>query len=682
VKIIGNLVKTAGTVVRNVSFLACIAPILFYAGCASVSRNITHFEPVPKGEIDTVELEPVLPEGGGRLRLSKSHSESFSDLEIPHPLPEAIVAEIEELQHSYPKTFQRGLNRSTRYMPYIQEEFRKAGLPEDLAWLAMVESMFQPKVVSPAGAGGMWQFMRATGRRYDLRMDSYVDERYNWHSATQAAIEYLKGLHDFFDGDWALAVTAYNMGEGGLSRAISANNGEKDFFTLIKTPPACDRMKDESKKYYPRLISYILVARNPSEYGFTTDGEPFEDVVRIPVEGMYHLSDLDNALGLSRGTLASLNPDLLREATPPQGKYPVAVPREKHEQFLAALKNVKSVRYAGAHRVKRGETIAQIARKYGVCDKELMRINNIHSARSLQVNQTLQLPVTGMAYGGAVPEPEEPVPAPKAEQLPNQPPKTESPGKIYNVKPGDTLYDIACAHKVTVADLQRWNNLGSRSNLKVGQKLSIGGQNASNEKKESIKYHTVKPGEYPGVIAQLYGVSVSDLLKWNNLDKNAVIKAGDKLVIAGETSTPNIPEIGEQKQASTPQTSPPDVLKHKVAKGETPCQIATRYGIKTDDLLAQNNLTAKSIIRVGQELTIHKANKSQDKRDTSNDVTIAQAPKQKQTASSVVHKVTAGQNPTSIAKKYGVAVNDLFKWNNWKDKHILKVGDEVKIYRD
>jgi membrane-bound lytic murein transglycosylase D len=667
VKVTTTLVCVSGATSLKRYFVLLAAMSVLVAGCASINKDVAHFDPVPREEVCVAEIEPVVPEGGDRLRLSSSNSDKFSNLDIPYPLPAEVEVELDELQNSYPQTFQRGLNRSTRYMPYLKEEFRKAGLPEDLAWLAMVESMFQPKVVSPAGAGGMWQFMRATGRRYNLRMDSYVDERYNWHSATSAAIEYLKGLHNYFDGEWALAVTAYNMGEGGLGRAISANDGERDFFTLVKTPPACDRMKEESKKYYPRLIAYIIAANDPEAYGFTVEPESFEDVLRVPVEGMYHLSDLERVLGLSHGTLARLNPDLLREATPPQGKYPVAVPREKHEQFLAALKTVKSVRYAGTHRVKRGETISQIARKYGVSDKELMRINNIRSARSLQVNQNLQLPVSGMGQGGAIEE--SPTSAPETQADIQTAVEESTPSKTYKVKRGDTLYDVARAHKVNIADLQRWNNLGSRSQIKVGQTLSIGAASVATAS-EPMQYHTVKPGEYPGIIAQLYGVSVNDLLQWNGLSSKSVIKAGDKLTIAGKRTADTSVADNKQPSENKKAPAPPAIITHKVAKGETPGEIASRYGVKTHDLLSWNKLTAKSIIRVGQELSVHTPTKGAEQRDRDNDVTVAQVA----SSSPVMHKVTAGQNPTVIAKRYGVSVNDLFKWNNWNAKHVLQVG--------
>ncbi|HDP34205.1 MAG TPA: LysM peptidoglycan-binding domain-containing protein [Candidatus Hydrogenedentes bacterium] len=249
------------------------------------------------------------------------------------------------------------------------------------------------------------------------------------------------------------------------------------------------------------------------------------------------------------------------------------------------------------------------------------------------------------------------------------------PAKIYTVRRGDTLYDIAKAHSVKVADLQRWNNLGGRSQIKVGQTLTIGAETAT-AANAPILHHTVKPGEYPGIIAQLYGVSVSDLLRWNNLDKRSVIRVGDKLIVAGDAAAS--PGATIQEASVQEKTAAPATIKHKVASGDTAGAIANRYGVKTKELLAWNNLTAKSILRVGQYLTVRNPTRGTGRRDQGNDVQMAQS----QANNRVVHKVTAGQNPTTIARQYGVRVSDLFKWNNWKDKHILRIGDEVEIYHD
>lgn len=629
-------------------------------------------------------------------RLGTSATGVYSNIKIPFPLPQPVKDEIAELQQSYPGTFQRGLNRSSRYLPFIQEEFRKAGLPEDLAWLAMAESMFQPKVVSPAGAGGMWQFMRATGRRYSLRMDSHVDERYNWHSSTRAAAEYLKCLHDCFDGDWALAVTAYNMGEGGLGRAISANGGQRDFWSLIKTPPASERIKQESKKYFPRLLAYIVVANAPEEYGFSPKPEPFEDVKRIPVKGSYALADLNQALGLPKGTLVALNPDLVQETTPPQGEYAVAVPRDKSEQFLAALQTVKTVQIGqsvkssvsggATHRVRRGETVVQIARRYGVTEKELMKANRMRSAKSLQANQVLHIPGAAAARGGA----ETKVASARVgdDDKPEVSSETSSKSKkrsageaTHTVKAGDTLSGIARSYKLSVADLRTLNGLKADDCIRIGQVVKLGTAAEEAAEPATARHHEVKPGEYPSVIAKLYGMTTADLLALNNLTTRSVIQVGDRLVVSGEagsaSASPETVASSKSSKKASAKKSETKPVTHKVATGETASSIATRYGIKTGDLLASNDLTAKSILRVGQELTIRKAPEKETQRDRSADIQVSQEQQKK-----VVHTVTAGQNPSSIARRYGVSVNDLFKWNNWTDAHVLRVGDEVSIYRD
>ncbi|MDQ1256436.1 MAG: rane-bound lytic murein transglycosylase, partial [Candidatus Hydrogenedentes bacterium] len=188
-------------------------------------------------------------------------SEGISDLTIEFPLADRVLTEIDEIQKLYPKNFQAGLNRSTKYIPHIQAKLAEAGLPQDLVWLVMVESQFTPKIISRAGAGGMWQFMRTTGRRYNLRIDSYVDERFNWCKSTDAAVQFLTDLYEMFD-TWPLAISAYNMGEGGLERAIAANGGERDLWTLLDTPPAAYQIQLETKKFYAKLLASIIVAKN------------------------------------------------------------------------------------------------------------------------------------------------------------------------------------------------------------------------------------------------------------------------------------------------------------------------------------------------------------------------------------------------------------------------------------
>lgn len=623
--------------------------------------------------------------------LGQASSEVYSDIVIPTPLPPQVLAEIDELQNRYRPTFQRGLDRSSAYMPHLRHMFREAGLPEELAWLAMVESMFQTKVISPAGAGGMWQFMRGTARHYKMRMDQYVDERFDWYLSTEAAICYLKNLHNFFNGDWALAVTAYNMGEGGLDRTLTACGGDRDFWTLLNNTSPSNRMKDESKKYFPRLLAYIIVTQTPEQYGFTAPVEPPLDVERIPVQGSYTLASLEEASGISKGTLAALNPDLLREMIPGHGQYMLSVPGQRRNDVLAALSTVKpgplpaapapvlaqsGSSSSGTYKVKRGDSIGKIAKNFGVSESALMKANNIKSARSLKANQVLTIPGKGNTKQAANASTTTAASTASTQQS-TATAAAKGADVTYTVKKGDTLGKIAQNHKVSMAQLQQWNKIPSSKVVHIGQVLKVGegpvqvAATASASKGED--FHLVKAGEYPAIIAELYDVPLNDLLAWNKLNGSSIIRAGDKLVVSGpRSSTSASTTATAQNKAPAPKE-----VTHKVAKGETAGVIAKKYNVALSDLLAWNKLTTKSVLRVGQNLTVKTMTVAAGGRDRQKDLTVSQAA----ASEKVVHKVTAGQNPTSIARRYGVAVNDLYKWNNWKKSHVLRVGDEVSIYK-
>ncbi len=683
-------------ITRRVGLLILPLGVVFVSGCATTLHEIATFDPVPPENVGhATELEPVEPgtdaeHGGGH---------TYSPLVVPDPLPPQVCAELDELQSEYPSVFQRGLDRASKYEAMLRAEFRRAGLPEDLIWMAMVESMFQTKVVSPAGAGGMWQFMPATARRYQLRLDGYVDERYSWEGGTRAAIQYLKDLHDFFDGSWELAITAYNMGEGGLSRIITATGGERSFWKLIETPPASVRMKQESKKYYPRLLAYMIVTADPEKYGFTRGSQPPDDTVRVPVDGVYSLAKLDEALGFAAGTLATLNPELIRGVTPPKGAFALAVPRADQERFLVALKSVSPLKNtpsplflasggSGKHRVRRGETISKIAGKYGVSEKELMKANKIKSARSLRVNQTLVIP--GVDVDDTQPRgggPETATPAP-AEREKTEPVKGEAAPVFYTVKKGDTLAGIAARHKATVDQLKKWNNIGKNGVIYSEQKLVVAMGRAPVSAPAPVeaeaKYHVVKAGEYPAIIAEMHNMPVKKLLAMNNLGPKDMLHAGDRLIVAGAAAEKPAPkEDGEAESAAAGAEEAPAAeltISHKVARGETAGAIADKHGVPLKDLLAWNKLTAKSVIKSGQELIIKKQSPAGEGAGDKKPVRMASAAAP-DAGEKIVHKVAAGQNPTSIAKKYGVPLDDLFAWNKWSKTPLLKVGDAVTVYK-
>lgn len=729
---------------------ADLDPVIFYN-----LRN--EFDRILDGSKEQAYLfERGRPEGFTDLAMIDTGV--VGDLPIPFPLPEEVLKEIEEIQEVYPKSFQIGLNRSFKYAPYIRQELAKAGLPQDLVWLAMVETQYRPAAKSPAGATGMWQFMSSTGKRRGLRIDRYVDERNNWERCTQAAVAHLKDLHAMF-GEWPLAISAYNMGEGGLERAIAAAGGERDLWRILASPAGQRHMRMETRKFYPRLVATIIVASSPERYGFTLDPEPPINTVRVPVNGMYSLAKLNRGAGLPEGVLESLNQDLLLGVTPPAETYMVAVPFEANARFIAALNEVGEERSgsfqvasapkepaassstakatqaapkpapAAAYTVRRGDTISGIAARYKVSSRDLMQANNIRSAHALRVGKRLTIPGVDSATVSAT-EPATNAPA----------------GGVHRVQRGETLSGIASRYKVSMADIRKWNELtGTR--IRAGQELRISGDQAPADEAPTTvaaqkpsgtpTTHRVAKGEFPAKIAERYGVPLDDLLAWNNLSRDAVIVENQQLVlyaaktpddattavaaaaptasaaaasdappkthkaargdtagkiaqahgiklsdflawndmdaksyvIAGREYVVSQPGRAVQtaSRAAAPASEAPAAATHKVKPGQSASTIAKAHGVSTADVLRWNNWTAKTVLRVGQEYVIH--------ADGAAVTAQADAPEKK-----TIHKVAPGQNPTTIARRYKVAVDDLFKWNNWPKGHVLQVGDEVVVF--
>lgn len=651
------------------------------------------------------EFQRIL-ENNGKQPAQGAPSELLAaELGLEVPPPDRVLVELEEIQSVYPKNFQAGLDRSYKYVPYIQEEFSKAGLPSDLAWLAMVESLFQPKIVSRAKAAGMWQFIAATGRRHGLRIDSYVDERYNWRKATHAAVSYLTKLHDQF-GSWPLAVSAYNMGEGGLDRAIASNGGETDIWRLIDSS---DRMKDETKKYYPRLLASIMVAKDPERYGFKANPQPPEQTVLIPIKGSYSLAALDKACNLPQGTLRQLNPDLIRGVTPPSGEYAISVPAEAGDTLQAALQDIPQAKAQlfgskkAYHTVKRGETLSIIAKKYDVSVEELMKANRISSATRLISGKKLAIP--GLADDDEADQPEtetqQEESAGSEQKTASESPrktsgKAQNKGRVYTVRKGDTLCDIAKANNLSVKELMAINKRKT-VNISVGDKLLLAPLTDLGEPDPTSREfdgeettHTVQSGEYPGKIAKLYGVKLDDLLEWNNLSKKSTVNVGDKLVLRGIRKADEAPAVETEEKAVEAKEAV-----HIVAKGETAGSIAAKYNMPVSEFLAANNLTAKSIVRVGdkykvraaetpEETVAEPAAENKEKATAEAKHKPAEKPAEKAAKPAagnddVVHIVAKGETAGSIAAKYNMPVSEFLAANNLTAKSVVHVGDKYKV---
>jgi membrane-bound lytic murein transglycosylase D len=287
------------------------------------------------------------------------------------------------------------LNRSGRYLGMIRDVFRAHGLPEDLAFVAMIESGFNPRAVSRAGAKGLWQFMAATARRYGLRVDHWVDERLDPEKSTTAAAAYLRDLHHQF-GSWALAKAAYNAGEVKITRAIRAV-GTTDFWTLARSR----FLRRETKEFVPAIHAATLIGRDPVRYGFDLSEPEQAEIETIAVPPATHLRVLSAAAGMPFETLRAFNPVLIKGITPPGRPYDLRIPADFSERILAALaakkragapaKGGSAGRGGEMHVVQPGETVATIAQQHGVTVAEVVRWNNLESPDRIHPGERLRV---------------------------------------------------------------------------------------------------------------------------------------------------------------------------------------------------------------------------------------------------------------------------------------------------
>ena len=279
--------------------------------------------------------------------------------------------------------------RAGRYLEMIRDTLRDRGLPEDLAFVAMIESGFNPVAVSRAGAKGLWQFMAGTARRYGLRVDQLVDERFDPEKSTLAAAAYLRDLYAQF-GSWSLAQAAYNAGERTVERAIHVV-GSTDFWALARS----SSLRQETKEFVPQIHAATVIGQDPSRYGFDVAGHSPTDVEFVSVAPGTNLAAVARTLGVSVNTLRTLNPVLVKGVTPPGASYRLRVPAGTNMNVQMAPESVRAAPDGApavmghVHVVRSGDTLRSIARRYGVSLADLMRRNNVTANDLLRPGQRL-----------------------------------------------------------------------------------------------------------------------------------------------------------------------------------------------------------------------------------------------------------------------------------------------------
>ncbi len=463
--------------------------------------------------------------------------------------------------------FERYLSRSGKYVGMMQKILSRYGLPEDLVYVALIESGFSPKAYSVAKAAGPWQFMSATGRRYGLRIDWWTDERRDAEKSTHAAASYLRDLYGMFES-WPLATAAYNAGEGKIQKAVARYKSD-DFSELIRHR----YLKQETKDYVPKMLAALTIAKDPDKYGFgNIDYEAPLDLRAVTVPGGTDLAAVAGLLEVPVEAICEWNPELRRFCTPPN--------RERYDLRLSAdaarlaEERMEEIRVKAKitflrHKVRRGETLRSLADRYGTTVPILKELNGLRR-NSLRRTARLVIPVTGLKENETVPgteiSPDRLTMAHMRLEEGGRRSRVKGvrrldPGDAVIVRKGDTLSRIAKRHGVRVKELASANGLKLTSKLKVGARLVLpepGGArepgtaqktvlNASGKAKPSASAgaardarkmttrYKVHKGDTLGRIAQVYGVTVERIADRNRLKKSQPIRPGLVLVIPLES---------------------------------------------------------------------------------------------------------------------------------------------------
>ena len=472
--------------------------------------------PISDGSNDDFNLE-ILPGDRPQKEL---------DFDIPIVINAQVEHFIQYFQTTARNRFSSWLARSEKYIPFMRNLLKENGLPEDLVYMALIESGFNPYAYSRSKASGPWQFIYLTGKRYGLRSNWWIDERRDPEKSTIAAAKYLKDLYDMFEC-WYLAAAGYNAGERKIVTAMQRYQTE-DFWELTKYR----YLKQETKDYVPQMIAAALIAKDPEKYGFV--GIEYEEPLRYEKVKVPEVTDLRliaRACEVTFDEIRELNPELSRWCTPPDfPDYEIKIPFGKKELFLKNFGILHSgVKFQfKTHVVKKGDTFSKIARLYRIDVEPILEINRLNKKSRLSAGTNLLIPL------------------PKDQDLKtDRPAKKESGGTdqgpkpvetTYTIKKGDSLWSIANEMGVNIGALSRWNNVHPDKKLMAGDKLKIrisetshSSEEASGKKVGKEIIYVVKEGDTLWSIAKKFNLTVSEIKALNHLGKGDRIHPEDRL---------------------------------------------------------------------------------------------------------------------------------------------------------
>jgi membrane-bound lytic murein transglycosylase D len=427
----------------------------------------------------------------------------------------------------HPEYLSRVFTRAQRYMPYIVEEIEKRGLPVELALLPIVESAYDPFAYSHGRAAGLWQIIPGTAKRFGIRQNWWYDGRRDVVDSTNGALSYLAYLNDLMDGDWLLAVASYNSGEGNVLRSVRHNQARSlptDFWNL--------KLPKETASYVPKLLALVELVREPSAYGVELpellDAPQF---AQTEIGGQLDLALAAELAGVDVDTLYAFNSGFNHWATDPEGPHRLVLPIDASETFdaaLAALPEDERVRWQ-RHKVSSGETLSVIAKKYRTTIAAIKNANGI-GGNTIRAGSYLTVPVASKPLS-------EYSQSADARLAKTQNRERKGQRVEHQVRSGESFWSIGRRYGVGTRELAAWNGMAPRDTLSIGQKLVVWAKGAAptsgpagNATTRKLRY-TVRSGDSLYLIANRFRITISDLVRWNSIDKNKILRPGQTLMM-------------------------------------------------------------------------------------------------------------------------------------------------------
>jgi membrane-bound lytic murein transglycosylase D len=634
------------------------------------------------------------------------------------------------------KSFERLMAISEYYFPMFEEAMARQNVPLEIKYLAVVESALNPKAVSRVGATGLWQFMFQTGKQYNLDINTYVDDRSDPLKASDAAALYMSNMYKIF-GDWDLVLASYNSGPGNVAKAIRRSGGQQNFWNIRKYLPK------ETQGYVPAFLATMYIYEYHKEHGIVPNRAIIKHFATdtIMIKQQISFKQISDLLNIPVSQLQLLNPSYKRDVIPfidgvnhflrlPNDKVAIYTSNEDkiyaYTQYEASKRerpyesrgiavrdslNTDSERTVVSktrfYKVKRGDSLSEIAGKFGVAMSDIKKWNKLKSnkapkGRNLKIYSYESVAVSRkkveakaseskkdtaiVALNTAVSDKKY-----KEEQVVSFVKTT----KKYKVRKGDNLGSIAAKYDVSVSDIKEWNNL-KKNAIASGKTLKImttervvskvrkeiksdkkaietkevlvsndakSDKNSTVEVSKTPEYYVVQKGDNLGNIAKKHAVSVEDLKQWNNLS-DVNVQLGFQLKIANESENPE-EQIAVKKEYKTQE--------YVVLKGDNVGTIAKKHKVSQEDIKLWNNL-ADNNIQLGSKIIVSKTEIIVPEKATKKDKIASKATKNQEH-----YYVQKGDSLYTIAKKYpGITISDIKKWNGISSEN-LKPGMKLKI---